>query len=404
MSSDIDQLSEGPVDEPTPADSAPGFQRRGLGGRLYHGETAVDFYGRRKWGFLVSGVLLVITIVSLFVSGLNLGLDFKGGVAWDVPSETLTTDQANQVLEQNNIDTADAKIQVRTGTAGRSVLIQVGDQSFEVQEAVRQDLAEVADVPVENISTTQVSSTWGRNITEKAVRALVISLLLMAVFISWRLEWRMAIAAIAAMVHDVLLSVGVYSVTGFQVTPATVIAFLTILGYSLYDTIVVFDKVRENTERYSGSRVPYADIINVSMNQTLMRSLNTTLSSVLPVVSLLVVGSWILGATTLREFAIALLVGMLTGAYSSIFIAAPILTFLKEREPKFRSEVGHHATGIELERLVLGGSPQSRREGRKRSADAAAAGVDAAAVATAPLTPAEVLNHPPRPRKKKRHG
>jgi preprotein translocase subunit SecF len=390
MSTDID-----PIAPPTRT-------RRGLGGRLYHGETAVDFYGRRKWGLIASALLLVITVISLFVNGLNLGIDFKGGVAWDVPSETLTTDQAAAILDDNGIDSADAKIQERTGQAGRSILIQVGDQPFEVQQAVAADLADAADVPIEDISSTQVSSTWGRNITEKAIRALIISLTLMAIFISWRLEWRMALAAIAAMVHDVLISVGVYSVLGFIVTPATVIAFLTILGYSLYDTIVVFDKVKENTDRYSGTRMPFGDIINVSMNQTLMRSLNTTLSSVLPVLSLLIIGSWIMDATTLREFAIALLVGMITGAYSSIFIAAPILTWLKEREPKFRSEVGHHATGADLERLVLGGSPVTRREGRRRSAESETLAGDPTITAT--LTPEEVLNHPPRPRKKKRHG
>ena len=245
-----------------------------------------------------------------------------------------------------------------------------------------------------------MSSTWGRSITDKAIRALVISLVLMSVFITWRLEWRMAIAALAAMLHDVLISVGVYSVFGFQVTPATVIAFLTILGYSLYDTIVVFDKVKENSTRFAGTRVPYADIINVSMNQTLMRSLNTTISSVLPVLSLLIVGSWIMDATTLREFAIALLVGMITGAYSSIFIASPLLTYLHQREPRYRSEIGHHATGGELERLVLGGSPITKRD-RRRAGDADV--VAATPVVAAALTPHEALNHPPRPRKKKRH-
>jgi preprotein translocase subunit SecF len=392
-------MSTSETDMPTVA--AP--QRRNLAGRLYHGETAVDFYGRRKWGFIVSGVLLVITVFSLVFNGLNLGLDFKGGLSWTVPTETMQVSEVEAILEDNDLPLSDAKIQERTGQAGRSLFIQVGDQPLEVQEAVRQDLADAADIPVEEVSSNLVSSTWGRNITEKAVRALIISLLLMAVFISWRLEWRMAVAAIAAMVHDVLLSVGVYSVLGFQVTPATVIAFLTILGYSLYDTIVVFDKIRENTDRFAGTRIAYADITNISMNQTLMRSLNTTLASVLPVLSLLIVGSWILDAVTLREFAIALLVGMLTGAYSSIFIAAPILTYLKEREPKFKSEVGHHATGAELERLVLGGSPINRRDGRRRGGDPAEASPDALA-ATATLTPEELLNHPPRPRKKKRHS
>jgi preprotein translocase subunit SecF len=396
MSTD-EQLDVAP---PDPVENAPATSRRGLGGRLYHGETAVDFYGRRKWGFIFSGFLLVVTVVSLAVSGLNLGLDFKGGVSWDVPTETVSIEEALAILEDNGVDTSDAKVQERTGQVGRSLFIQVGDQPIEVQNAVQADLAEAAGVDISEVSSSLVSSTWGRSITDKAIRALVISLVLMSVFITWRLEWRMAIAALVAMVHDVLISVGVYSVFGFQVTPATVIAFLTILGYSLYDTIVVFDKVKENSTRFAGTRMPYADIINVSMNQTLMRSLNTTISSVLPVLSLLIVGSWIMDATTLREFAIALLVGMITGAYSSIFIASPLLTYLHEREPRYRSEVGRHATGAELERLVLGGSPITKRD-RRRAGDADV--VAATPVAAAVLTPEEALNHPPRPRKKKRH-
>jgi preprotein translocase subunit SecF len=221
-------------------------------------------------------------------------------------------------------------------------------------------------------------------------------LVLVAAFIAWRLEWRMALAAIAAMLHDVLLSVGVYSLFGFEVTPATVVAFLTILGFSLYDTIVVFDKVQENQKRYSTTRMPYADIINVSMNQVLMRSLNTSIAAILPVLSLLVLGAGILGAVTLREFALALLVGLVTGSYSSIFVASPLVALAKEREPKYKPLRGHHATGAELERLVHGGNPLGRRErGRVSTADL----VEAAAVS---LTPEAALTHAPRPRKKKR--
>ncbi len=228
----------------------------------------------------------------------------------------------------------------------------------------------------------------------------MVFLVLVALFIAWRLEWRMALAAIAAMLHDVLLSVGVYSVFGFEVTPATVVAFLTILGFSLYDTIVVFDKVQENQARFFGSRVPYADVINVSMNQVLMRSLNTSLAAVLPVLSLLVLGSGILGAATLREFALALLVGLITGSYSSIFVASPLVAMLKEREPRYRAMRGRHATGVELERLVHGAMPTSRRESARRQVSSD----DLLLAAAAPLTPEEVLSHTPRPRKKKRRA
>jgi preprotein translocase subunit SecF len=203
------------------------------------------------------------------------------------------------------------------------------------------------------------------------------------------------------MVHDVLISVGVYSVLRFEVTPATVVAFLTILGFSLYDTIVVFDKVNDNTERYAGSRLPYADVINVSMNQVLMRSINTSLAAVLPVLSLLILGSGILGAVTLREFALALLVGLITGSYSSIFIASPLLAMFKQREARYRMFRGSHATGAELERLVLGGSPSARRDAARTRGETIPGEI---ILPVTQSTPASVLTHPPRPRKKKRRA
>ncbi|MEY2582303.1 MAG: preprotein translocase subunit SecF [Ilumatobacteraceae bacterium] len=374
-------------------------QRRGLGGRLYHGETAIDFYGRRWWGLGFSAVLLLITLASLIFQGLNLGLDFKGGVAWEVPAKNLTVEQARSILDAHQINGGDAKIQERTSASGSVLLIQVGDQSVAKRQEVKEALAAAAKVDPESVSVNSVSSTWGRSITEKAIRALIIFLILVALFIAWRLEWRMALAAIIAMLHDVLISVGVYSVFRFEVTPATVVAFLTILGFSLYDTIVVFDKVNENTDRFAGARVPYPDIVNVSMNQVLMRSLNTSLAAVLPVLSLLVLGARFLGAVTLRDFALALLVGLLTGSYSSIFIASPLLAMLKQREPRFRNFHGAHATGAELERLVLGGSPTAKRESSRQRGDRAEGDIVLPATQS---TPQSLLTHPPRPRKKKR--
>jgi len=383
-----------------PGVSGPARSRRGLGGRLYHGETAIDFYGRRWWGLIASGVLILVTLASLLVSGLNLGIDFEGGVAWEVPSSNgISADAVREVLQANGIDDSQAKIQTLTSDSGTRLRVQVGDLSPEVVQSVQEQLATRAGVATEEVASTSVSSSWGRSITEKAIRALVIFIVLVALFISWRFEWRMALASILAMLHDVLISVGIYSLFGFEVTPATVVAFLTILGYSLYDTIVVFDKVKENTARFTSTRAPYADVLNVSMNQVLMRSLNTTLSSVLPVLSLLVVGSGFLGAVALREFALALLVGLVTGSYSSIFIAAPLLAMLKEREPRYVHLRGSHATGAELERMVLGGMPGSQR----RAAAPAAASRPAAP--DAPVrrpTPQAVLTHAPRPRKKKR--
>ncbi len=393
------ELMDNEIDNDNDIDLATGHQRRGRFGRLYHGETAIDFYGRRWWGLGLSAVLLLVGIGSLVGTGLNLSLDFKGGVVWDVPSATMTEEQARAVLDDNGLSGADARVTIQTNqdTGGRTVSVEVGDQPDTVRQAIQDAYAAEVGVSVDDISTSSTSSTWGKSITDKALRALVIFLILVAAFIAWRLEWRMAVAAIAAMLHDVLLSVGVYSVLGFEVTPATVVAFLTILGFSLYDTIVVFDKVQENQRRYAAARMPYGDVINVSMNQVLMRSINTSIAAVLPVLSLLVLGSGILGAVTLREFALALLVGLITGSYSSIFVAAPLVAIAKEREPRFRSMRNQHATGSELERLVLGGTPGSRREARGRAAMASTA-----VVSTGAPTPEAVLTHTPRPRKKKR--
>ncbi len=398
----VERSGEGSVDDAVDALAGDLIrERRGVGGRLYHGETAIDFYGRRWWGLCLSAILLLASVGSLVVRGLNLSIDFEGGVVWVVPSETFTEDDARAVLDDNDLDGSRAKVQILTNqdTGFRTIEVQVEAQSDEVRTQVQQAYADEVGVTFEEVSTNSVSSTWGETITRKALIALFTFLVLVAMFIAWRMEWRMASAAIVAMLHDVLLSVGVYSLFGFLVTPATVVAFLTILGFSLYDTIVVFDKVQENQRRYSGARIPYADVMNVSMNQVLMRSLNTSLAAVLPVLSLLVLGSGILGAVTLREFALALLVGLITGSYSSIFVAAPLVAIAKEREPKFKALRDRHATGAELERLVHGALPSGRREARLKGADSG----DSITVAAA-LTPEAVLSHTPRPRKKKRRN
>jgi preprotein translocase subunit SecF len=377
--------------------------------RLYNGETTIDFSGRRKWGFGLSIALLVVTIGSLFVQGLNLGIDFKGGVAWEAPAtKDLTIDSARDVLEANKVEAANAKIQTLGSGDGQRIRIQVGEQTAEVRDAVQADLADKSGVEAVDVSVSDVSSSWGRSITEKAIRALLVFFLLVSIYIAWRFEWKMAVAAIAAMAHDVVVSVGAYSLLGFEVTPATVIAFLTILGFSLYDTIVVFDKVKDNADRFAAQRVSYADITNVSMNQVLMRSLNTSLAAVLPVLSLLVLGAGVFGAVALQEFALALFVGLLTGAYSSIFIATPLLTLMKEREPKYRSLVGQMSLGSEMTQLATTGTPVSRRSSRATARSGSGPDVetgsreDAELVGSAAQRAAAVLSHPPRPRKKRR--
>ncbi len=380
--------------------------RRSRWGRLYHGETRIDFMGRKWWGLGVSATLIVITIISLLAQGLNLGLEFKGGVQWELPAAHISRSEALSILKADGIDTSNVVVQTVSASGVNRLRIQAGEQSIDVRQKVITDLAKKAQVAESEVSASSVTSSWGSEITKSAIRALVVFIILVALFIAWRFEYRMAIAAIAAMVHDVLISVGVYSVLRLEVTPATVIAFLTILGFSLYDTIVVFDKVDENTARFAGARLPYDDVINVSMNQVLMRSLNTSVAAVLPVLSLLVVGAGILGAIALREFALALFVGLITGSYSSIFIAAPLLAELKSRSPKYKSLRAPRAVGPDLERLVLGGSPSAKRDSsRVRGSGAGATRDENSSVATAlrtPQTADAILTHPPRPRKKTR--
>jgi preprotein translocase subunit SecF len=301
--------------------------------RLYHGETAYDFMGKRRRWFLLSLAVIVAGAVGLVVNGLNLGIDFKGGTAWEVKAPGVSVPTARDALRPLGL--ADAKVQI----VGRDKLsVQAEISGTAKRDQVTNALAKLGKTTPANVDVNEVGPSWGNEITKKAVRALIFFFIAIFLYIMLRFEWKMALAAIAAVVHDILVTVGVYALVGFPVTPATVIAFLTILGYSLYDTVVVFDKVEENTRGLaSAGRMTYADTVNLSMNQVLMRSLNTSLVAILPIMSVLVVGAWILGATTLEDFGLALLIGLLTGAYSSIFVASPVLAMLKEREPRYAS-------------------------------------------------------------------
>ena len=389
--------------------------------RLYRGDTAVDFYGRRRLAFGVSVVAVVVTVFSLLFQGLELGIDFKGGVSWEAPaSGQLTTDSARDILNSNGLEGGNAKVQTLTSGSEERIRIQVGELPEETRIAVQEALATSAGVDTVDVSVADVSSSWGRNITEKAVRALLVFIVVASLFIAWRFEWKMAVAAIVAMLHDVVLSVGVYALFQFEVTPATVVAFLTILGFSLYDTIVVFDCVRDNARRFTGAKASYGDIINVSMNEVLMRSINTTISTLVPVLSLLVVGSWIMGAVTLREFAVALLVGLGFGTYSSIYIAAPLLGVLKSREDAYRPYAASLARGEDLVALIETGSVAKRKAARKTPARSGRGMsgdnldvdddlfddivvVESAGETSRGTEAVEtLLSHPPRPRKKSR--
>lgn len=370
-------------------------------GRLYRGETTFDFIGRRMIGFAISVIIIVLGAGSLLIQGLELGIDFRGGVAWEVPANGLTEQDARKVLDDNNVESLNAKIQFLTGTELQVMRVQVGDQIQGVRLSVQKSFAELAKVEVEEVSVASVSSSWGRSITEKALRALLIFFVVVSLYISWRLEWKMAAAAIIAMAHDVIISVGVYSLFGFEVTPATVVAFLTILGFSLYDTVVVFDRVQENSKKFATSRQSFANIANVSTNEVLARSLNTTLASALPVVSILVVGSFILGVKSLEDFAVALLVGMLAGTYSSIFIAVPLLDLFKQNEPKYQPFKGQIAVGVAMLKL-MGHGDVSRVVVTNSSKLNSSPVTNEELIAQTAQHATTVLTHPPRPRKKRR--
>jgi preprotein translocase subunit SecF len=306
--------------------------KRSLRYRLYHGETNFDFVNRKRIWFALSGAVIVIGLISLIAQGLNYGIDFKGGTSWQVKAPGVSVAKVRSALEPLGL--GDARIQVE----GSDIINVQGPQKADEQAKITETLAELAHIDASQVSVNDVGPSWGKAVTNKARTALIVFFILITVYIALRFEWKMAIAALVAVVHDILVTVGVYSVSRFEVTPATVVAFLTILGYSLYDTIVVFDKVQENAKGLSAQRrMTYTDTVNLSMNQVLMRSINTSLVAILPILSVLIVGAGILGAITLKDFGLALLVGLLTGAYSSIFIASPILAMLKEREPQYAS-------------------------------------------------------------------
>jgi preprotein translocase subunit SecF len=301
--------------------------------RLYNGETAIEFIARRRRWFLISGAVILLGMLSLGTRGLNFGIDFEGGTSWEVQAEGVSVSEARDALRPLGL--GDAKIQV----IGDDLLrVQADTANPEESAKVTAALAELAKVPTNQVNLNEVGPSWGEEITAKARQALIVFLIAITIYISLRFEWKMAVATLAAMFHDILVTVGVYSLSGFEVTPATVIAGLTILGYSIYDGIVVFDKVDENTRGLAASgRMTYGEMVNLSLNQVLMRSLNTSITALLPILSLLIIGGLVLGATTLQDFALALLIGLTASAYSSIFIASPILAMLKEREPRYAS-------------------------------------------------------------------
>ena len=304
---------------------------------LYHERTHFQFVERSwRWAVL-SGTLILISVLAFAINGLNLGIDFEGGTQWQFTRSaqqgSASAGDVRDVLDPLGL--GDAKVLI---VGDNSVRVQTEDLSRAEQGKVTAALAEYGAIENGQVSVSNVGPTWGDKVSSKALTALIVFFFVIAGYLTFRFEWRMALAAIIAVVHDIIITVGVYAVTGFEVTPATVVAFLTILGFSLYDTVVVFDKVKDNTARLGTVRGDtYSTMVNRSLNQVLMRSINTSIVALLPVASLLFVGTYAFGGLALRDFALALFVGLITGAYSSIFVATPVLAWLKERQPRYRA-------------------------------------------------------------------
>jgi len=352
--------------------------------RIYRGETHFDFVGIAKRTLWVSLALVVLSLLLLLVRPLNLSIDFTGGVIVTVENQAdVSVGDVRDALTA--VGEGGARVQL---TGEGFILIQTEALDAQAQDELVVVAADVGGVSINEVTIDAVGPTFGEEVTRAAIQALVVFLLIVALFITWRFEWKMAVAALAALFHDLIITAGLFSALGFVVTPATVIALLTILGYSLYDTVVVFDKVNENVELMH-DKYTYTEIVNTSMNQVLMRSINTSLTSLIPVGALLFVGSFAFGAETLREFALALFIGIALGTYSSIFVAAPLLAIWKEREPDWQTA--------------------SKRAKRRRRDGGAAAPEEAVveakpveAAPSAPAVPGGAAARAPRKRKKRR--
>ena len=306
----------------------------GLGGRLYRGESSFDFIGKRKMWYSFSGLLILASAATLFTQGLHLGIEFKGGSSFTVTSPAASIASAESAVNEAGITS-----QIIVQKIGNDkVRVQTNALTAVQQTSVEDKLASKFGVSVDSIDSQIIGPSWGAEITRKALYGLFGFLIVVMLYLAIAFESKMAIAAIIAVIHDVFITVGIYALVGFEVTPATVIGFLTILGYSLYDTVVVFDKVRENTRGIASSgKSTYSQAANLAVNQTLVRSFNTSLIALLPVGSILFVGAGLLGAGTLKDLSLALFIGLATGTYSSIFIATPILAALREREPAMQA-------------------------------------------------------------------
>ena len=381
-----------------------------FGNELYTGKRSFDIVGRQKTWYAVSLVLLILASIGLFGRGLNVGLEFRGGSEFRVSSVT-------------NMDNFEARGKTAVGTlaTGSDVVVtKIGTDTVRIQTEKFQNtltakvetaLASEFKVSENKISASTIGASWGASVSQKAITALIWFLILVSlVLAAYFRTWKMSLAALIALAHDLVITVGIYALAGFEVTPASVIGFLTILGYSLYDTVVVFDKVRENTLLAAGSgRLSFSQAANQAVNQTLVRSINTSVVALLPVASILFIGFFLLGPGTLLDLSLALFVGIAVGTYSSIFIATPVLADLREREPVMQQQKKHaeryqagQARQAGAASVVPGSDVQDGQDIQDRATVSAGNGTSATGRPLHPSVQTGPRNQPKRPPKSKR--
>ncbi|WP_260637800.1 protein translocase subunit SecF [Streptomyces angustmyceticus] len=337
-----------------------------IGARLYRGEVGYDFIGKRKIWYGLSILITIVAIVGLGVRGLNMGIEFSGGAVFTTPKTSVSTSEA-----QHKAEAASGGHQAVVQKLGGSALrIQISGLDTKQSVSVQEELAKDLNVPVKDVNTQLVGPSWGEQIANKAWLGLGIFMVLVVLYLAIAFEWRMAVAALIALIHDLTITVGIYALVGFEVTPGTVIGLLTILGYSLYDTVVVFDSLKEASKDITKqTRFTYSEVANRSINGTLVRSINTTVVALLPVAGLLFVGGGVLGAGMLNDISLALFVGLAAGAYSSIFIATPLVADLKEREPQMKNL----AKRVKAKRAAAAAKGEDQEDAQDGAADAAGA-------------------------------
>jgi preprotein translocase subunit SecF len=369
------------------SDLTPRSRGRGIQ-RLYRGETRIRFIQNRKRWYLASGVLVAICVLSFIFRGFNYSIDFAGGSEYQiqVSGTSITTSDVNKAFVDAGTTPENPPQQVGSGST-RQIVVDTKVLSQATSQALQQAVAKSLDIPETNLNPTSVSSSWGHDVSVKALEGLIIFLIVVSIYISIRFQWRMAVGGMVALLHDLIIAAGVYSIVGFEVSPSTIVGLLTILGFSLYDTVVVYDKVNENAKDITaGSRTTFTEAANLAVNQTLMRSINTSLISLLPVAGLLFVGAGILGVGTIKDLALILFVGLASGAYSSLFLATPVVVDLVEQQPAYKA----------LTKRVVA---KRNSEAARSQADvlAGAAGGGAVAVKKAPARRASGPAPAPRP-------